>query len=518
MSAIRETQTKVTAKAAAARPAAVTADAKAGFGTRAMDLLSSVRFGVVLLVLLAAACVVGMLVVQVNVDGFDKYYAALTPSQRMLYGALGFFDIYHSWYFNAMLLVLSLNIILSSIDFFPGAWTYISRKKLDASAHWLSGQEQSATLELEAGSAEAVATQISKAAKGLGLKARVSEKNGATFVFAERGAWNRLGAYAVHVALLVIFVGGFLTARFGHTGQMFLRPGETSAEMTEQTFSEEGRPSQVKLDLPFEVECTDIQQKLLEKNGSITPMNTLDWLTRVKIKDPERGETEALVQMNRPYDYRGYRFFQSSFTPEGKAREIKLAVTPEQGGPARELTIHRGASATLPDGTRVEFKDFLSDFTLEGGRPATASPEYNNPAAVLRVFNPAGQFERAYAFEGGKADGAPMAGRAVNGYKFRLAEFERVGDAHILSVQKDPGASVVYLGFILLTLTLAAVFLFAHQRVWARIEPRGAGQFEVFIGGNTNRNKLGFEDRFRKLVNAVGSRQMAVGSEETPTE
>ena len=498
MSAIRETQTKVTAK-----PPAVLTAAKAGWVTRAMDLLSSVRFGVVLLVLLAAACVVGMLVVQVNVDGFDKYYAALTPSQRMLYGALGFFDIYHSWYFNAMLLVLSLNIILSSIDFFPGAWTYISRKKLDASAHWLSGQEQSATLELEADSAATVAEQVSRAARAVSLKPRVSEKNGATYVFAERGAWNRLGAYAVHVALLVIFVGGFLTARFGHTGQMFLRPDETSNEMTEQVFSEDGQPSQVKLDLPFEVECTDIQQKLLEKNGSISPMNTLDWLTRVRIKDPERGETEALVQMNRPYDYRGYRFFQSSFTPEGKAREVRIVVTPERGGAAEELTIHRGGTATLPDGTRVEFKDFLSDFTLEDGRPATASPDYNNPAAVLRVFNPAGQFERAYAFQEGKADAAPFAGRAVNGYRFRLAEFERVGDAHILSVQKDPGASVVYLGFILLTVTLAAVFLFAHQRVWARIEPRGAERFEVVIGGNTNRNKLGFEDRFRKLVAAL---------------
>ncbi|HEX7312825.1 MAG TPA: cytochrome c biogenesis protein ResB [Pyrinomonadaceae bacterium] len=501
MSAIRETRTNVTVKASAESAG----QAKAGVGTRAMDLLSSVRFGVVLLVLLAGACVVGMLVVQVNMEGFDKYYAALTPSQRMLYGALGFFDIYHTWYFNAMLLVLSLNIILSSIDFFPKAWTYVSRKKLDASAHWLSGQEQHATLTLKSESVEAVAERISKAARRLSLKARVSEKHGATFVFAERGAWNRLGAYAVHVALLLIFVGGFLTARFGHTGQMFLRPGETSAEMTEQIFSEEGKPSQVTLALPFEVECTDIQQKLLERNGAITPMNTLDWLTRIRIKDPERGETEALVQMNRPYDYRGYRFFQSSFTPEGKARQITLGVTPDAGGAAQQVTIHRGASATLPDGTRVEFKDFLPDFTLEGGRPATASPDYNNPAAVLRVFNSAGQFERAYAFEEGKADAAPMANRAVNGYRFKLAEFERVGDAHILSVQKDPGASVVYLGFILLTLTLAAVFLFAHQRVWARIEPRGTNEFEVVIGGNTNRNKLGFEDRFRKLLAAVSS-------------
>jgi len=497
MSAIRETQTKVVTK-----PVALS-----GVGTRAMDLLSSVRFGVVLLVLLAGACMVGMLIMQVNMDGFDKYYAALTPSQQLLYGGLGFFDIYHTWYFNVMLLVLSLNIILSSIDHLPGAWTFISRKKLDASAPWLAGQEQHAALTVEGESAGAVAERTAAAARALGLKARVSEKGGVSFVFAERGAWNRLGAYAVHVGLLVIFVGGFMTARFGHTGQMFLRPGETSAEMTEQVFLDTGKPSQVKLDLPFEVECTDIQQKLLERQGGISPSNTLDWLTRIRIKDPERGETEALVHLNRPYDYRGYRFFQSSFTPEGKARQIRLLATPEQGGEAQELTIPRDGGATLADGTRVEFKDFFPDFTLEGGRPSTASPDYNNPAAALRVTNREGKLERAYAFQGARAEDAPMAGRAVAGYKFRLADFERVGDAHILSVQKDPGATVVYVGFLLLTLTLGAVFFFAHQRVWARIEPREAGGFEVTIGGNTNRNKLGFEDRFRKLVAAVDGRR-----------
>src|SRR5215213_779222 len=158
MSAIRETQTKLTVKAAAETAA------EAGWATRAMDLLSGVRFGVVLLVLLAGACMVGMLIMQVNMDGFDKYYAALTPSQQLLYGALGFFDIYHTWYFNAMLLVLSLNIILSSIDNLPKAWTYVSRKKLDASAHWLSGQEQHATLNVEADTAAAVAGRVAKAA------------------------------------------------------------------------------------------------------------------------------------------------------------------------------------------------------------------------------------------------------------------------------------------------------------------------------------------------------------------
>src|SRR5918995_3133085 len=203
---------------------------------RLMQSLSSVRFGVALLVLLAAACMTGMLIMQANVEGFDKYYAELTPSQQLLYGNLGFFDIYHTWYFNALLLVLSLNIVLSSIDNFPKAWTYLSRPKLDASPQWLGGQELHAALKVDGDDSQAVATRVGAACRSLNYRTTITEEAGRHVVFAERGAWNRLGAYAVHVALLVIFVGGFLTAQYGHTGQVAFGPGESASEMTETVF------------------------------------------------------------------------------------------------------------------------------------------------------------------------------------------------------------------------------------------------------------------------------------------
>ena len=90
MSAIRETQGR-----AQTRPATKVGN-PLPLAERMMDLLSSVRFGVVLLVLLAGACMIGMLIMQTNMEGFDKYYAALTPSQQLLYGSLGFFNIYHT--------------------------------------------------------------------------------------------------------------------------------------------------------------------------------------------------------------------------------------------------------------------------------------------------------------------------------------------------------------------------------------------------------------------------------------
>jgi cytochrome c biogenesis protein len=473
-------------------------------GKRTLDLLSSVRFGVVQLVLLAAACMIGMLIMQQNVEGFDKYFAALTPAQRFLYGKLGVFDIYHAWYFNALLLVLSLNIVLASIDRFPGAWTFISRKKLDASAHWLSGQKPSATVTVRADSLEEAVSRVVEAFRGARLKTVVTEKKGKTYVFGERGAWNRLGAYAVHVALLTIFFGGFLTSMFTVGGQMPLEPGLTSNELTETVFNLDQLSRSVR-QLPFEVVCTDIEQKLIRKEGSITADNTLDWLTRIKIKDPERGETEALVHLNRPYDYRGYRFFQASFIADGKARSVRLQVTPQAGGQPQELVIPRGGAAALPDGTRVELKDFSANFTVGGNSQEADEAVYNNPAATLAVTAPgASSPTRAFAFTPEMAERAPFARQPVAGYTWRLVDFEKAPKAHILAIQKDPGATTVYIGFALLGLTLSAVFFFSHRRVWAQVVEKGEGRFEVVTGGNTNRNQLGFEDAFWQIVAAIG--------------
>lgn len=502
MSAIEETKTEINVgnrQATAPAPSLV---------TKALNLLSSVRLGVMLLIVLVIFSMAGMLIMQQNVEGFDKYYATLTPAQQYLWGKLGLFDVYHAWYFNALLLLLSLNIVLASIDRFPTAWTYVKRKKLDASAHWLKGQDQHDTLTLRGESRAALVEKISAAFRAVGLKPTVSEKKGVAFVYGERGAWNRLGAYAVHVSLLTIFTGGFLTAQFGRTGSMPLAPGETSNEMVETVFTLD-QPARQVTELPFSIECTDIQQKLHKKEGPITADNTLDWLTYIKIKDPEYGDRDALVHLNRPYDYRGYRFFQASFIALGRARHVTLSLTPTNGGAPVEVTIKRGESATLPDGTQLKYENFFPDFAFNGGKPDTKSGDYNNPAAFLNVTTPAGKKERAFAFQTPLPEGAPI-GAPVAGYKFKLVEFEKVPDAHILSVQKDPGATVVYVGFLMLMLTLVAVFFFSHQRVWARIEEKGAGEFAVVLGGNTNRNKLGFGDRFRRLVSKISGKPLEV--------
>ena len=498
MSAIEETK-----QDASLRPAPRVNSLVSTLLTKLIKLLSSVRFGVTLLVLLVVLSMIGMLIMQQNVDGFDKYFAERTPSQKLVYGSLGFFDIYHAWYFNALLLVLSLNIVLASIDRFPGAWRYISRRKLEASRPYITNQPQHATMMLEGESRSAAAERIKRACQSVGLRPVVTERGGRTHIFAERGAWNRLGAYAVHVALLTIFMGFFLTAQFERDGQLWLQPGTSSSSMQNVEYGL-GEIKRVSAPLPFTVTCLDIQQKLIKKDGTILQDNTLDWLTRFKITD-EYGEREGMTHLNEPYDYRGYRFFQASFTSFGMARHITLQLTPTAGGAPQQVTIKRDGSATLSDGTKIDFEDFQPDFILgQGGKPDSASPEYNKPAAILKVTNPSGEQKRAYAFQMELPDGAPVSA-PVFGYKFKLVDFEKVPLQHMLALKKDPGKVPFYLGGFMLIVTLGAVFFFSHQRVWAVVEEdaEATGSVQVALGGNTNRNKLGFEDRFKKLVKAI---------------
>ena len=326
---------------------------------RVLRLLSSVRFGITMLVIVLICSMIGMLIMQVEVEGFQEYYQRLTPAQRAIYEQLGFFDIYHSWYFALLLAVTGLNIILASIDRFPTAWRFISKPALQASPNFIRAQMFN-TEESINESPRALADRVRQAWRARGFRARISEQEGRLTVFAQRNTWNRLGAYVVHLALLIIFAAGFLTARYGVGGMMEIRPGQSSNSFNTFHMTLEGQ-KRGQAGLPFTVECTDIQQRLIRPEGGLEATNTIDWLSYIKIKDGN-DEQQALVQLNYPFDYKGYRFFQSQFTPVGNARSVTLRFEPVSGGEAHEATIARNGSARRSRHRPCRVRRFLRRF------------------------------------------------------------------------------------------------------------------------------------------------------------
>jgi len=518
--ATTETQLASNTQAPAATAVKVIAKKSNSILNKVLRLLSSVRFGIVMLSMLFACCMIGMLVMQVNVDGFQKYYASLKPAQRTVYGALDFFDIYRSRYFTLLLAITGLNIILSSIDRFPAAWQYIRKPKLTASPRFIAAQMLSDEA-VERADPKTVAEDVRKVWRKHGFRARINEENKQVTVFAQRNAWNRLGAYVVHAALLTIFIGGFLTSRFGVGGPMEIQPGKTSNSFATYEISVDGG-RESRAFLPFQIECMDLEQKLIRPEGGLDNSNTIDWLSHIRIIDKECNvQQDLLVHLNNVGDYRGYRFFQSSFLPVGNARQITISFEPgnDVGATLASVTIKRNGSAEVPGIGTVSYVGFYPDFNVDNSGPTTLSRDYNNPAAQLEITGPDGKRTMAFAFnpqlsehymlkandkvqkEGGKN---PL---LMNGNKIILKDFEKVSLNHTLTIQYDPGRTPVYVGFMLLILSLCGVFFFSHQRVWAVIEPNGKGS-KIYFGGNTNRNRPAFECRFNLLVqSATGGSQ-----------
>jgi cytochrome c biogenesis protein len=473
---------------------------------RIIDFLSSVRFGVSLLCILVLLSMAGMLIIQQNVDGFDAWFASLTPAEKIVGGYLGVFDIYNSWYYNLILLILSLNIVLASIDHFPNSWSFIAKPKLDASRKWLLGQKQNSIIELKGENESEIAEKISAVFKKQGFKPTITQKKGKMYVFGESGRWNRLGAYIVHVFLLTLFLGHFVALQTGFDADVRFVPGETTNQIEMIRFNLDQK-EKFAVGLPFTITCTDIQQKLIDSSGSIEIGNTMDWRTTIKIDDPEYGITESTVSLNNPYSYRGYRFFQASAITLGSARQMTLELTPEAGGEPFTINLARNGNTMLPDGTKVEYDAFFPDFVMNQGKADTRSGDFNNPAVKLTITKPDNERLIAYAFATKLPDSAPV-GAPVAGYKWFLADFEKSPYAHVLSIKYDPyNAAFIawYIGGIGLMGALVFVFFVSHRRIWALIENKENEDFEVVIGGNTNRNHQGFEDKFAKLIDSFKS-------------
>lgn len=488
---------------------------------RIVDFLSSVKFGVVLLCILVALSMIGMLIIQQNVDGFDSYYASLTPAEKTVFGALGFFDVYHSKYYIFLLALLSLNIVLASIDRFPGAWSFISKPKLDASRKWLLGQKQNAVIEInEPRTGEALTESVAQAFKKNGFSAKVSEKKGNLFVFGESGKWNRLGAYIVHVFLLILFIGHFVALQTGFDADVRFTPDTNPAlqelaqapkitDQIQQIQFNLDKKERYNVQIPFTITCLEIEQKLIDPQGSIEINNTLDWRTQIRIDDPEYGETVADVSLNKPFEYRGYRFFQASAITIGSASEMTLDVIPQtEGAQPLNVKIKRNETIFLPDGTTVKHEMFLPDFAMQGNQLTTRTADYNNPVAVLSVTPLNGQTERVFAFANKLPDNAPINAPKA-GYRWRMASFQKSPIAHVLTIKYDPFNSAFiawYIGGIGLIFALAFVFFISHRRVWALVDTE---KTEIVLGGNTNRNQFGFEDKFNKIVADLTGTQAA---------
>src|SRR5690242_17475646 len=103
---------------------------------RVLKALSSVKTGVVLLILVVIVSAIGTIVLQRPTTDADQIERTYSPQTLVWLNRLGLTDVFHSWWFATLLALVATSIILVSIDRFPRAWKVLTRPYKVADSHF----------------------------------------------------------------------------------------------------------------------------------------------------------------------------------------------------------------------------------------------------------------------------------------------------------------------------------------------------------------------------------------------
>jgi cytochrome c biogenesis protein len=449
------------------------------------NAFSSVRTGIILLIIVGLAAVAGTVVLQRPITEPENLARAYSPETLAWLDRLGLTDVFHSWWFVALLSLLAVNIVMASLGRFPAAWRYFSRPYRRPEAHFLGALPLHEEIPIQDPAAGLRAAESAFRRAGLRPQ-RVGTGDGAS-LYAERHRFARLAAYVVHASLLLILAGGIVDGLWGWRGFVALGQGAQSNEV-------ELRDG-VKKALPFAIRCDAAGQ---ENYPDGSPRR---WWSQLAVVQDGRELLRKEIEVNEPLVYRGIRFFQASYGSTGEVGAVRLtAARKDDPHAAQEITLRLNQAVPLDARTTVTFAAFVPDFMIRDGQIESRSDQPNNPAIQLRVAAKGGKDARVWLFP----RFPQFAHEDQSAFRFTFRHME-TGYYTGLQVAYEPGQWVVWLGCLLMAAGLALAFYFVHVRAWAVPVGDGRGRLVLWVGASASKNREELEEKFRALVAEIRS-------------
>src|SRR3954469_24296724 len=91
------------------------------------QLISSIKTGVILLIIVVIVSAAGTIILQRPMTEADEMQRAYSPQMLRILDAAGLTNVFHAWWFVALLVLVSASIVAASVERFPNAWRYFSR-------------------------------------------------------------------------------------------------------------------------------------------------------------------------------------------------------------------------------------------------------------------------------------------------------------------------------------------------------------------------------------------------------
>lgn len=430
---------------------------------------ASMRLSVVLILVTAATSIVGTIIPQ-NLS-VEKYRQLYDVQVFRVLAALGLFDIFHSVWFQSLLVLLTINILVCSFRRLPTVWRIVfpgkRRVKRTDISKLSAKKEISSNRSLK--QVERISTEV--AGKWGGYEIRYTDLG--FEIFTQKGRWTRLGVYAVHLSIVLVLLGGVWGALLGYEGHALIVEG-----MTADTIKLQGSDDTKKLD--FGIKCMDFDIGRYESGAPKSYRSAVTLLSQdkvIKYKD---------IRVNSPLIYNGIKISQFGYGTVAP-NEVDFSFKSKQSGLVYDRKLQVGMSFDIPEGLgRFRVESIVNAYKVNGrnlGEAVVASlfHEGEAPKKIVLPF-------RYQQFDQMRKDTVSI---AATGFTPRYYT--------VLGVSKDPGTPIVYSGFVLLIAGCWVTFFMSHQKMGLKATAGPQG-ITILVAGTANKNRYAIEDRINDAV------------------
>lgn len=459
------------------------------------NFFSSVKVGMWIIVAILVAAAIGTILPQVfyvpavSEADIAAYYERVYGTFGKVYYELGLSDLYSSWWFQTLVGMLGISLVIASLDRVIPLYKSLKKQKTKRHISFLSRQRIYGI-----GNVEEPLDSLNKAEEKLNTM-RYKVKREGNAILAEKGRFSRWGPYVNHLGLIIFLFGVMLRAIPGFyvDETMWLREGETlyipktngyfleSKDFIYETYSKE--------------ESEEVFGEAIDRVGTIAKNYQSDVVLYKGADDAIAGKPDDLkpikeesIQVNQPLKFDNFSVFQMDFRlDELKSMTFQLQdkASKESFG---EFTIDLANPQTeyqLKDGYKVEIMDYYADFTgFEDGVPQSQSPLPNNPAFLVKMYSP--EFPKGEtSFVMIKETLEPL---GENQHKIAFQSVE-TRDVSGLTIRKDLTLPLLGLGGLIFMIGVAQGSYWNHRRIWLQQLEDG----QVVIAAHTNKNWLSIQ-------------------------
>jgi len=454
----------------------------------------------VLLISLAATSIIGTLIPQNQ--SHDAYFHAYGEFLFNLFIKFDIFDMYHSWWFQLLLLMLGINITVCSIDRLQLVWKTIFVRHPKFNVDRFRRLKNKETFTATATADKLKNQFLPVISKTFGYT-RIEDTDKGARVFAERHRWTRLGVYVVHLSVLLLLAGSLLGSILGFDAFVNIPEGDTVNSVHLRNSNRERA-------LPFDIRCDDFSVTFYE-NGA-----PKEYKSRLTILENGNPVLKKDIIVNDPLRYKGINIFQSSYGKlpsamghKGKpffsgkdSEDITIIFKSSESGMEYDKTMKTGDTVDLPEG--------LGKFTISEYRESAEFRGHNIGEALVGMLTPVSgepvtvllplRFPSFDKMRGGKVIISVATHDHDHDHESPGPDKNSADRYYTgLQVTKDPGVWVVYSGFILMIVGCVITFFMSHQRICVEIEANKK-KTSVTVAGSSNKNRFAMENKIKKLT------------------